>query len=54
MNAEAIQRVSTTIALDSAGHFGDPALVVTAFDNMDFSERRPLGHLPLRGLATPA
>src|SRR6267142_1703296 len=25
--------------LDSAGHFGDPALVVTAFDNVDFSER---------------
>jgi hypothetical protein len=24
--------------LDSAGHFGNPALVVTAFDNMDFSE----------------
>jgi hypothetical protein len=25
--------------LDSAGHFGNPSLVVTAFDNMDFSER---------------
>src|SRR5258705_7732745 len=25
--------------LDSTGHFGDSALVVTAFDNVDFSER---------------
>jgi hypothetical protein len=25
--------------LDSTGHFGDPAVVVTAFDDMDFSER---------------
>src|SRR5580692_9866535 len=25
--------------LDSAGHFSDPGLVVTAFDNVDFCER---------------
>ena len=31
--------------LDSAGHFGDPALVVTAFDNVDFGERHGLASL---------
>jgi len=30
--------------LDGAGHFGDPVVVVTAFDNMDFGERH--GSLP--------
>jgi hypothetical protein len=25
--------------LDSAGHFSDPGLIVTAFDNVDFGER---------------
>jgi hypothetical protein len=25
--------------LDSAGHFGDPGFVVTAFDDVDFGER---------------
>jgi hypothetical protein len=28
--------------LDSAGHFSDPGLVVTAFDNVDFGERHGL------------
>ncbi len=33
--------------LDGAGHFGDPVLIVTAFDNMDFGERHGVDLLGL-------
>jgi hypothetical protein len=35
--------------LDGAGHFGDPVLAVTAFDNMDFGERHGLASFAMDG-----
>src|ERR1700686_2008654 len=34
--------------LDSAGHFSDPGLVVTAFENVDFGERHGMISFPVR------
>src|ERR1700719_3711975 len=34
--------------LDSAGHFSDPGLVVTAFDNVDFGKRHGMISFALR------